>query len=327
MPERATLMSVARAAGVSRQTVSNALNSPDLVHPDTLDRVRRVIDEQGYRTNVAARQMRTRRSQVIGLRIEPVRDGVNGVVLDRFLHSLTATAERHDHRTMLFTAGDDEAEIRAYGDLVASVGIDAFVVTGTHHGDIRTRWLREHGLPFVTFGRPWGDEAAHPWVDVDGAVGTRLATEHLLRRGHRSIAFVGWPDGSGIGDERRLGWRQAMRAAGLPRGADAAEPDGTDSGSAAAARLLDTEAPTAFVCASDSLALGVVAELRARGLPWDAVIGFDDSPVAAFVGLASVRQPIAEVAAACVDQLRIVLDGGTPEPVLLHPELVVRHPA
>lgn len=327
MSERATLNSVARQAGVSRQTVSNVLNSPELVSPGTLDRVRRVIDEQGYRANRAARQMRTSRSQVIGLRIEPVRDGVNGNVLDRFLHSLTATAERHDHRTMLFTATDDDAEIRAYSDLVASVGVDAFVVTGTHHADRRTAWLTEHGLPFVTFGRPWGEPGAHPWVDVDGAAGTEVATAHLLRRGHRRIAFVGWPDGSGAGDERRAGWRRALRNAGLPPGFDVATPDGTDSGRAACAQLLDTPAaPTAFVCASDSLALGVVTELRVRREPWDAVIGFDDTPVARFLGLTSVRQPVAEVAAACVQQLRTVLAGGTPEPVLLTPELVVRLP-
>lgn len=327
MPERATLNSVARQAGVSRQTVSNVLNSPDVVSPDTLDRVRQVIEEQGYRANRAARQMRTSRSQVIGLRIEPVRDGVNGNVLDRFLHSLTATAERHDHRTMLFTAEDDEAEIRAYSDLVASVGVDAFVVTGTHHGDLRTTWLTERGLPFVTFGRPWDEQSSHPWVDVDGAAGTEAATAHLLRRGHRRIAFVGWPEGSGAGDERRAGWRRALRDAGLPPGREVASPDGTDPGRAACAQLLDTpDAPTAFVCASDSLALGVVTELRHRREPWDAVIGFDDTPVARFLGLTSVRQPVAEVAAACVQQLRTVLAGGTPDPVLLTPELVVRLP-
>ena len=327
MSERATLNSVARQAGVSRQTVSNVLNSPGIVSPDTLDRVRQVIAEQGYRANRAARQMRTSRSQVIGLRVEPARDGVNGQVLDRFLHSLTHTAERYDHRTMLFTADDDAAEIDAYADLVASVGVDAFVVTGTHHGDRRTSWLTERGLPFVTFGRPWDAEHAHAWVDVDGAAGTEVATAHLLRRGHRRIAFVGWPAGSGAGDDRRAGWRRALRGAGLPAGRDVAAPDGMDSGQAATADLLDSgEAATAFVCASDSLALGVVSELRRRGEPWDAVVGFDDTPVAQFLGLTSVRQPVAEVAATCVQQLRAVLAGETPEPVLLTPELVVRLP-
>ena len=327
MPDRATLNSVARQAGVSRQTVSNALNSPELVSADTLERVLRAVAEQGYRANRAARQMRTRRSQVIGVRVEPERDGVTGFVLNRFLHALTEAAERDDHHTMLFTARDDEDETRVYADLIASVGVDALVVTGTHHGDPRTGWLTEHGLPFVTFGRPWGAPHGHPWVDVDGAAGTAAATAHLLRRGHRRIAFVGWPAGSGAGDDRRSGWRRTLQAAGLAAELEVAEPDGMDPGRHAAAQLMSGDSPpTAFVCASDSLALGVVSEMRARGLPWDAVVGFDDTPVAAFLGLSSVHQPIADVATACMRQLQVVLAGGSPEPVLLAPELVVRLP-
>ena len=329
---RATLNSVARQAGVSRQTVSNVLNSPELVTPDTRDRVLKAIQQQGYRPHRAARQLRTRRSQLIGLRIEPMRDGINGVVLDRFLHSLTASAERHDHRIMLFTASDDESETRAYADLVATVGMDAFVLTNTHHGDLRTRWLREQGLPFVTFGRPWGAEEEHPWVDVDGAAGTRLATDYLVRKGHRVIAFVGWPRDSGGGDDRRSGWLAALRAAELPDSPSTEVLDGVEGGRSAAARLLDGDgpAPTAFVCASDSLALGVVTELGERGLRPGAdvaVTGFDDTPAAEILGITSVSQPISEVAAACVQQLRAVLAGPGTEPpksVLLAPRLVLR---
>ncbi|MEU8638482.1 LacI family DNA-binding transcriptional regulator [Amycolatopsis sp. NPDC048633] len=350
---RPTLNSVAEAAAVSRQTVSNVINSPEVVSPETRERVQAAIERLGYRPNTAARQMRTTRSQIIGLCIPPSGNGVSGVVLDQFLHSLTATAERYDHRIMLFTAADDEAETRAYADLIASVGIDGFVLTNTHHDDLRTRWLLERELPFVTFGRPWGAEDTHPWVDVDGAAGTRLATDHLLRQGHRRIAFVGWPEGSGSGDDRRAGWAAGLAAAGLGEGPQAAVYDGVEGGRSAAVRLLDasgpagrdrsaslpgggpaesshTGAPTAFVCASDSLALGVTAELRDRGIRPGAdaaVIGFDDTPTASVLGLSSVAQPIADVAAECVRQLRAILRGEAPAgpaTTLFTPHLVLR---
>ncbi|WP_326565532.1 LacI family DNA-binding transcriptional regulator [Amycolatopsis rhabdoformis] len=331
MAQRATLNSVAEAAAVSRQTVSNVINSPELVSPDTRERVLEAIDRLGYRPSTAARQLRTARSQIIGLRIAPVGNGVSGVVLDQFLHSLTATAEEYDHRIMLFTAADDEAETRAYADLIASVGVDGFVLTHTHHDDLRTRWLKERELPFVTFGRPWGAENTHGWVDVDGARGTRLATEHLARQGHRRIAFVGWPAGSETGDDRRAGWEAGLAAAGLADRPQIPVFDGVEGGRSAAARLLDEPvAPTAFVCASDSLALGVVGELRERGLRPGAdasVIGFDDTPTAAVLGLSSVAQPIAEVAAECVRQLRATLRGtagAEPTSTLLAPRLVLR---
>jgi DNA-binding LacI/PurR family transcriptional regulator len=328
---RQTLESVARRALVSRQTVSNVINSPHLVRGDTLARVRTAIDDLGYRPSHAARQMRTRRSQVLGVRIEPVRDGVNGVVLDHFLHALTEGAQDLGYRLMLFTASDDEGEIAAYEELTTSLDIDGFVLTSTHHGDVRTAWLAEHGVPLVTFGRPWGAEHRHAWVDVDGARGTAAAAEHLAARGHRAIAFVGWPSGSGSGDDRRSGWRQAMSGLGLAvAGLDVSVEDGVANGCSAGGELLDTVGPTAFVCASDSLALGVRDAVTARGLAPGgdvAVVGFDDTPIAKATGLSSVAQPVVAVAKECARLLHAQLAddaAARTATVLLTPELQVR---
>ncbi len=311
---RPTLESVARHAEVSRQTVSNALNAPHRVRPDTLERVLAAIDELGYRPNQAARTLRTRRSRLLGARIEPTRDGVNGVVLDRFLHALTASARDRGYRVLLFSADDDGAEIAQYDELLEDHALDAFVLTATHVGDVRTDWLADRDVPFVTFGRPWGAAGAarHSWVDVDGAAGTRDATLHLREAGHERIGFVGWPAGSGVGDDRRAGWSSVCADAGLDCGGlDVARADGLDEGRSAVAELLALpQPPTAVVCASDSLALGAWTELTARGLEPGrdvAVVGFDDSPTAAVVGLSSVAQPLDAAAAACLDALETVL--------------------
>jgi DNA-binding LacI/PurR family transcriptional regulator len=338
---RPTLETVAQQAAVSRQTVSNVLNAPHLVRPETLERVRAVIAEVGYRPHGAARQLRTRRSRVIGLRMERSVDGINGAVLDRFLHALTEQAQLRGYRVMLFTAPDDEGEITQYRELLDVLEIDAFVLTSTHHGDPRTRWLTDNQIPFVTFGRPWDEpdsptaQPDHAWVDVDGAAGTRAAVEHLQQLGHRDIAFVGWPAGSGVGDDRRAGWARAMQAAGTGQdrldALDVATPDGVTEGARAARRLLDLVGPTAFVCASDSLALGVLGALRAGdGGPTPhgaaAVVGFDDTPVARAVGLSSVAQPLTEAAGRTLDLLLAHLAGTTPPDhhVLLAPSLVAR---
>jgi DNA-binding LacI/PurR family transcriptional regulator len=324
MAAKVTIATVARRANVSRQTVSNVLNTPQLVRSDTRDRVRAAIAELGYRANLAARQMRTGRSRLIAVRIDPARDGIDSPVLDRFLHGLTEAAVPAGYRIMLYSAADDAAEIATYEDLLASYALDAFVLTHTHHGDSRTAWLAEAAVPFTTFGRPWGALDQHPWVDVDGAAGTAAATRHLLSAGHERIAFLGWPNGSGVGDDRCAGWARAMRGAGQdPTGLDRHTVDGPAQGERLARELLRTKRPpTAFVCASDRLALG------ARRAADVATIGFDDSPMAQAVGLSSVRQPLAEAAAECVRLLSAQLDSGpVDEPrrrVLLEPQLVVR---
>ena len=347
MDGKPTLVSLARELGVSRQTISNALNAPHRVNARTLERVLPAIKESGYRPHVAGRQLRTRRSRNLAMRLFPSADGINGAILDRFLHALTEAAQRDGYRLTLFTAPDDEGEIAAIDELLSVADIDGFVLTSTHHDDARTAWLLEHDVPFVAFGRPWSSEldpfeAPHAWVDVDGGSGTADATVHLLERGHRRIGFLGWPAGSGVGDDRRAGWQRALDAAGVDPANDELSlgVEDTVAEGARAARDLFARGATALVCASDSLAIGAVAAWR-EGAP-DAsaevpVIGFDDTPVAAALGLASVRQPIEQVAERVLALLlqRLSRDATTdtdadvlaaPEHVLLPASLVLRAP-
>ena len=332
---RPTLESVAREAGVSRQTVSNVLNAPHLVGDETRRRVEAVIARTGYRPVKAAQTLRTRRSFLIavGLQTTPAED--RGEVEHGFLHALTERAQLRGYRTLLYTVEDDDAEIGTYESLLSEYDLDGFVLTGTHTGDKRTAWLDQQKIPFVTFGRPWGAAAArHSWVDVDGASGVGAATRHLIGLGHTSIAFLGWPEGSGVGEDRLAGWLAACREAGLPTdGLVLRMENGFAAGrSACAELLLAASPPTAFVCVSDVIALGAWSELTARSPEpgtRSAVVGFDDSAAAALAGLSSVRQPLADVAAACLDCLQKheappAARDAAPDTVLLEPRLVVR---
>ena len=326
--ERATLGSVAARAGVSRQTVSNVLNSPDLVRSDTAARVRAVISELGYRPHSAAQQLRTRRSRLWGLRVERT---PGAGVFDRFLHAVTDAATTLDYRIMLFTAADDDSEIAAYAELVGRWALDGFVLTSTHPGDRRTAHLSAIGVPCVTFGRPWDDTSHHAWVDVDGAAGTRAATEHLIAVGHTRIGFLGWPSGSAVGEDRLAGWSAALAAADLPASEPGRSRNDITEGRLAAAAVLDRSGPTALVCVSDALALGALAELSARGLRPGvdvAVVGFDDTDIAQVVGLSSITQPLMEVADACarllVDTMAAPYTASGAQRELLVPRLVVR---
>ena len=327
-----TLADVAERAGVSRQTVSNAVNNPDLLRTDTLERVLAAIDELGYSPNRAARNLRTRASHLIGMRFSPAQEGTANATMDRFVHSLVETSREAGYHVLLF-AGDHRDPLSGYDDLLRSTAVDAFVVTDTYLGNPQAAWLESRRAPFVAFGRPWDNAAAgHPWVDVDGAAGTDLATTHLLDRGHRRIAWIGWRKDSFIGEDRRSGWTRAMHARGLSTtGLASRVEDTVASGREASAVLLDEAQPSAFVCASDTLAMGVLTTLAERGLRPGrdvAVVGFDDSQVAQVVpgGLTSVRQPLEQVAIEIVKALEGML-GHPPVAgpgVLLTPTLAVR---
>lgn len=342
MTQLPTIEDVARVANVSRQTVSNVLNSPDIVKAETRSRVEDAISTLGYRVHASARRLRTRQSSTIGIRLNPVINGISGYVLDRFLHALTERAAERDMRITLFTASDLESEIVEYRRLRDGADVDAFVVTATGFGDPRIQWLIEQKVPFVSFGRPWGeamDSPDHLWVDVDGYAGTFDATAHLIGRGLRRIGFLGWPAGSGTGDDRRRGWETAMRE--LVQ-ADNRELDSlvleTEESVPSARRLVESlfagdHGLDALVCASDSLALGAMMAVNAAGQPHFPVIGFDNTPVAQAVGLSSVDQQLDQVAAGTLELLmgatgRRVLPHGSagddPSHRLVAPKLVVR---
>src|SRR3954471_3311516 len=346
-----TLATVAEAAGVSRQTVSNALNSPELLRPDTLARVQEAIEALGYSPNRAARSLRTRSSHLIGLRVDPAVEDSANALMDRFVHSLVESTKVAGYHVLLFTGGDgtdssdkpdgadsgDAADtIEGYDELLRSAAVDAFVITDTYRGNPQAAWLAEQGVPFVAFGRPWGDAAAgHPWVDVDGRAGVALAVDHLVERGHSRIAWAGWQKGSVIGEDRRSGWVDRMHDHGLSTSRLSARGEDTlEYGVRAAHALLDADEPdrpTAFVCASDTVAMGVLRALDERGLragPDVAVVGFDDS-IAAQVStpaLTSVRQPLEQVAVEVVRFLgELLAHRPTPElGCVLTPTLSVR---
>jgi len=339
MGKAPTVHDVAERAGVSRQTVSNVLNSPDIVRPGTRERVLVAIDELGYHRHGAARRLRLRRSSAIGIRLDPYVGGISGIVLDRFVHAITERASARGMRMLVYSARSPEEELARLGELWESSDIDAAIITGTERDDPRVPQLAAKGVPFVSFGRPWGrDDIADPthlWVDVDGAAGTRAATEHALDFGPR-VVFLGWPAGSGTGDDRERGWLEGMRAAGMPQPAASgirlvAEEGVTAARATVAERLASGLEADSIVCVSDTLAVGALLALNDAGrmVP---VIGFDNTPTAAALGFSSVEQRPEDVASGVLELLMgstgDVVVPKAPEAgsahVLIAPELVVR---
>jgi DNA-binding LacI/PurR family transcriptional regulator len=307
----ATLDSVAARAGVSRQTVSNVLRHPGRVADGTRERVLAAIRESGYRPSLPAQQLATRRAHAIAVRAERQQDGISGLVLDAFYHGLAEAGQHNGLRVLLYPQPEDEAaEVTTIDELVMTGAADAVVLTATSADDARPAHLRDNGTTFCAFGRPWGhDDEPHDWVDVDGAVGTSLAVRHLLDLGRRSVGYLGWPgDGSepSTGSDRRRGWLQALGDAGLGTPVEAHSVNDADAAQAAVTELLGRPgAPDAIVCASDTLALGAHRAALAAAGPGAPVtiVGFDATPVAAALGLASVAQPIDQVAHLCIDLL------------------------
>ena len=188
-------------------------------------------------------------------------------------------------------------------------------------------------MPAVLIARDVADGAIDTVV-VDSFAGVRQATSHLLRLGHRRIAYIGGPHSLSVARERLRGYRQALCDFNvrLDRSLIVAGDFRVDGGRAAVRRLLARRLTfTAVVAANDLTAIGAMEALRAAGrrIPDDmAVVGFDDIPFAAFVDppLTTVAQPTYRLGALAMERLLALMNGEaiTVRRIVLQPQLVVR---
>lgn len=336
MARKVTLKEVAARAGVSYQTVSKVLNRQARVSQETARRITDAVSELGYRPNQIARNMRLRRSRMIGYTWAQTSPGQVNHILDQFLSSMVLEAEAAGYHLLPFPFREGQAQIDDYRELIDTGRVDGFVLSSVNYRDPRAGFLLERRIPFVAFGRSDGD-ADFPFVDVDGADGLRQAVRHLVQRGHRRIAAIAWPEDSRVGNERLEGYLRAMRAAGLDlRPEWIQRGEGTyEFGRLAASHLIGLpDRPTAIVALNDTQAIGAMHAARECSLDVPsglAIIGFDDAPMSQYLlpSLTTVRQPIREAGARCVEILVALMEGAHPDhtQMLLQPELVVRDSA
>ncbi|MET9853328.1 LacI family DNA-binding transcriptional regulator [Streptomyces sp. NPDC006450] len=335
-----TLEDVARAAGVSRATVSRVVNGVRNVDPAIQQAVQRAVAATGYVPNRAARSLVTRRSGAVALVVSGAGADTGRVFQDPFFGRVVsgvvrALRPRGVHPVLLFADGEaDRAQVLAY--LTQGGGDGALLVT-TDGRDPLPGLLARAGLPAVLFARP-APGVPLDWVDLRHREGGVLAGRHLLARGCRRLVAIGGPADVPASRDRVAGFREAgFREALAGAAVRVAEADFTLDGGEQAMRALLAEHPDldGVFAANDLMAQGACLVLREHGrrIPEDvAVVGFDDSgaAVAARPRLTTVRQPVEEMAA---EMVRLLLDrvSGTaaPEPVevLFDPELVVRDSA
>ncbi|MFJ7911291.1 LacI family DNA-binding transcriptional regulator [Kitasatospora sp. NPDC096204] len=333
-----TIEEVARAAGVSRQTVSNTLNAPHRVRPETLERVNTAIRELGYQPDQSARSLRSGARRTIGY-LAPVDDPLDpNPLMAGFLEALVDAAGAAGQRVLLFRPGQGTADpVAAIDELVAARQVDGLVLADVLREDVRIAHVARLGVPFVSFGRT-GPAAPQCWVDIDNEAAMADVVRHLAALGHRRIGYLGAAEELPWMAARRAGFLAEAHRLGLSAvatGAAEAGVSGTAAGSAVAsvrALLRGPDRPTAFAAGDDLLALDVYEAVRAEGLVVGpggvAVTGFHDTPLCRHLhpALTSVRLPLRAIATAMVGRLldRVRGEAAPAEGLELPTELVVR---
>jgi LacI family transcriptional regulator len=302
----ATIIDVARRAGVSPMTVSRVVNKENNVRPDTQKMVERAIADLGYEPNAAARLLAGVKLPKIAL----LHDNPSSGYMAELLLGVVQQASKVNAHFIVQEVGSEATEVDVIRSL-ASAGVDGLILSSPLCEDRRVAdALQETGLFAVAVASSVTHKRQGA-VSIDNYSAAREMTAYLLRLGHCRIGFVEGSPRQVASGRRRDGYRDEMVAAGL-------DVDETliasghftyRSGLEAAEKLLASDhRPTAIFASNDDMAAAAIAVAQRLGLrvPDDlTVCGFDDTAVASVIWpqLTTIRQPIADMARAAVDLL------------------------
>jgi LacI family transcriptional regulator len=333
MPKRVTQFDVARRAGVSRATVSNVLNNRTggsvRISEATRERIRAAAQELGYQPHAAARSLRSGLSGTIGIVIP---DACNPHFW-AIVRGVEAVAREQGYQLVLAVTGLEPERERESLRALAQRRMDGLLLLLTYPGRLATELeaLRLQGGAIVTFGSVLPGKDA---VALSYSAGAREVTEHLLQLGHRRIGIIHGVARPALGADRLLGYRRALRGAGLPRDEALVVHCGPTlaEGLQAALQLLDrVPRPTAILGVNDLMAVAALraAAERRLSVPRDlSVAGFDDIDLAAYLvpPLTTVRIESEEVGRQAAQLLfrRLKEPALPPQRVDIHARLVVR---
>ncbi|HEY8458272.1 MAG TPA: LacI family DNA-binding transcriptional regulator [Actinopolymorphaceae bacterium] len=302
-----TIEDVARRAGVSRGTVSNVLNRPEIVLEATRQKVLAAMRELNFVPSQAARMLGGARNRSIGLVVHDVGNPFFAEVA----HGVEDAASPLEYIITLTSTRADDQRQQASLRLLLAQHVSGVLLTPTVSGTDGLRQLREEGVPAVLLDYEGGvDECS---VAVDDVRGGMIATRHLLDRGHRSLAFVGGPRRVRQHADRLKGMRNALTGMS-PKPAVrvvSTQADTIAAGEEAAKTLRGDGTkplPTGVFCGNDLLAVGLMRGLTSCGVrvPEDvAIVGYDDIELASLVAtpITSVRQPMYEMGRAATELL------------------------
>lgn len=313
---------VARAAGVSGQTVSRVASGLGNVHAETRRRVEEAMRELGYLPNRAARALRSGRFGSIGVVVFTLSSFGNMHTIEAV--SNAAAAARYSV-TLISVERRTEADLSKAFARLEEQAVDGMVVLIESHLLHESEIVLPPDLPVVLVDS--ATRSQRPLVDTDQAQGARLATQHLLDLGHETVWHIAGPHGSYAAERREAAWRQVLEEHERPVPPVEYGDWTAMSGYAVGRRLAQRPEVTALFVANDQMALGVLQACHETGrkVPGSiSVIGFDDMPESAhfWPPLTTIHQQFDQVGRTAVETLLSAIEGTDAEAGSAAPRLV-----
>lgn len=328
-----TIHDVAERLEISVTTVSRALAGYSDVAESTRKIVEQTAKEMEYIPRHAARNLRLQRTSTIGLIFPTLGGRFTDPFFSEFLAGVGDEAAEHEYDLLVSVASQGEDEERMYRLWAGSRRVDGFILVRMRLEDWRSKYLSKEKFLFVSFGHHQSQNG-QPWVGVDGSSGMLMLMHHLIKSGHRRIAFIGAPSELYFAGNRLDGYRVGLEKAGVTIDPNLIlQADLTRSGGYDATKqlMIMQDPPTAIIGINDLTAIGAMRAAHESGkhVGQDlAIAGFDGTEAGehAHPPLTTVAQPVYTIARKVCQLLVKVLNGEhlDKSEIIIQPTLVIR---
>ena len=329
-----SIKQVAEIAGVSIATVSRCINNPAQVRERTRVRVQAAILETGYSPNTIAQSFRRGRTNVIMV----VMPSIGDPFFTEVMRGIRSVVAEHDYSIIISETNFNTMTAQEVGAMMVSRQADGFILLASifPFGNEVLARAEKRSQPVVIGCETISASLADiPSVHIDNVAAAQDATNFLISKGHKKIAFISGQSTSLLTKDREFGYRAAMHKArlGIEIGWVVEGNLSIEGAGKACKQLLQhPEQPTAIFCANDEMALGCIHEIKKLGLsvPKDiSVMGFDDIRYARVMepALTTIAQPAGQIGERVAIRLFKAIDTGNQpnnQPVILPHKLIIR---
>ncbi|WP_199616161.1 LacI family DNA-binding transcriptional regulator [Paenibacillus alkalitolerans] len=326
---KATIYDVAKAAGVSIATVSNAINGKGKISKERREQILKIMEQLDYQPSLIASALVGKKTFTLGLLIPDISNPFFGEIA----RAIEDQAHQSGYSVIICSTDNKDERVERYISLLEQKSVDGIIIgTGIDNIEILKR-LETRSIPFVMISRETAAIAADTVV-TDDYIGGMLAAQHLAGLGHRRLAILSENLKVSSSRERIRGFKQGLSDLNVPfddSGIVICEYR-VEEGRRGADELLSRgDKPTAIFCCNDLLAIGAMQAAKKSGVkvPDDlSIVGFDDTILAGVTDppLTSVAQPIERMGKQAFELLidNLVNTDAVKQRIVLRPELVVR---
>lgn len=323
-----TIKDIAKVAGVSYATVSRALNDHPEISDETKKRIKEIAKQMGYTPNAVARGLVKKNTNMIALLIPDITNPFYPEVA----RGVEDFARENGYCVFLCNTNWDEKNEQKYLNILKERRVDGIIIAPVSVGTYEYISKEKEDIPVVYIGSRTEDDTSS-YVVIDDFKAGYIATEYLIKLGHRNIAFIGGHDRSTSHMDRINGYKRALMENGLE--ADINSIMGysfkKESGYGTFLEMIkNRKVPSAIVAENDIIALGIMESAERHGyrVPDDiSIIGIDDIEFGALtkINLTTVAQPKFEIGqTACSILLDLISGSVDSRRVILEPFLIVR---